>query len=240
MTMESQAELIARMGEDKGLQETWRRLYAYIVEYRYVYNFAWLGRPIVQFPQDIVAVQEILWQVQPDLVIETGIAHGGSLMLSASILELLGRGTVLGIDVEIRPHNRRAIEEHPLAPRIRMIEGSSVDPAVADQVRAAAAGKSPVLVILDAMHTHDHVRKELELYSPLVTKGSYLIVFDTAIEDVPDGCLPPDRPWGKGNNPKTAVREFLRHNRRFEIDKQRDIKLGMTSAPDGFLRCVSD
>ena len=237
--MEAQADYTRRMAADPEVRDLRRRLYACVVKYRYVYNFSWLGRPIIQFPQDVMAVQEILWQVRPDLVVETGVARGGSLVLSASILELVGHGEVLGIDIEIRPHNRRTIEAHPLSKRIRLIEGSSTDPAVVKEVRAAAEGCSGVVVILDSLHTHAHVLEELRLYSPLVGKGSYLIAFDTAIDDVPGDAFP-DRPWGKGNNPKTAVREFLKENPRFEVDRALEDRLGITSAPEGFLRCIAD
>ena len=237
--MEAQADYTRRMAADPEVRDLRRRLYACVVKHRYVYNFSWLGRPIIQFPQDVVAVQEILWRVRPNLVVETGVARGGSLVLSASILELVGHGEVLGIDIEIRPHNRRTIEAHPLSKRIRLIEGSSTDPAVVDEVRAAAEGCSGVVVILDSLHTHEHVLEELRLYSPLVGKGSYLIAFDTAIDDVPGDAFP-DRPWGKGNNPKTAVREFMQENSRFEVDRALEDRLGITSAPEGFLRCIAD
>ncbi len=205
---------------------------------KYSYNFFWLGRPIIQFPQDIIAAQEIIWEVKPDLIIETGIAHGGSLIFYASILELLeGDGRVLGIDIDIREHNRVEIEKHPMFKRIDMLEGSSIDEKIAKQVYDFAKDKKKILVVLDSMHIHDHVLKELKLYSPLVTKGSYLVVFDTIIEDMPEDFFP-DRPWGKGNNPKTAVWEFLKANNRFEIDKEIENKLLITVAPDGYLKCV--
>jgi len=205
---------------------------------KYSYNFTWLGRPIIQFPQDIIAMQEIIWQVKPDLIIETGIAHGGSLIFYASMLELLGNnGQVLGIDIDIRAHNRAAIEAHPMFSHIQMIEGSSIAHEVIDQVYEVGRQYSRIMVVLDSMHTHDHVLKELELYSPLVTKGSYLVVFDTIIEDMPAGSFP-DRPWSKGNNPKTAVWEFLKTNDRFEIDREMENKLLITVAPDGYLKCL--
>ena len=208
--------------------------------YKYSYNFLWMGRPIIQFPQDIVAMQEIIWQVKPELIIETGIAHGGSLIFYASMLELLGgNGHILGIDIDIREHNRSEIENHPMSKRITMLQGSSIDEGIVDQVCEFARGKQPVLVALDSNHTYSHVIKELELYSPLVTKGSYLIVFDTIVEDMPEDFFL-DRPWGKGNNPKTAVREFLKSNCRFEIDQEMDNKLLITVAPEGYLKCVKD
>ena len=204
----------------------------------YSYNFSWLGRPIIQFPQDIVAMQEIIWHVKPDLVIETGVAHGGSLVLYASLLELIGgKSRVLGIDIELRPHNRRAIEEHPLSKRIALIEGSSTDRAVVGQAQAFAKCAKSVLVALDSNHTHEHVLKELELYSPLVTKGSYLVVFDTIIEEFPANFFV-DRPWDRGNNPMTAVKAFLKKNDRFVIDTGFDAKLLITVAKNGYLKCV--
>ncbi len=209
-------------------------------QHKYTYQFTWMGRPIIQFPQDMIAMQEIIWQVRPDLIIETGIAHGGSLIYFASLLELIGgEGQVLGIDVDIRPHNRVEIERHPMSKRIRMIQGSAVDELTARQVRAVAAGKQRVLVALDSNHTHEHVLKELELYSPLVTKGSYLVVFDTVVEDMPKEQFL-DRPWGPGNNPKTAVWEFLKRNDRFIIDKEIEQRIQITVAPDGYLKCIAD
>lgn len=200
----------------------------------------WMGRPIIQLPQDMMAMQEIIWRLQPDLIIETGIAHGGSLVYYASLLELIGGdGYVLGIDIDIRAHNREAIEAHPMAGRIRMIEGSAIDEAVVAEVRSQAAGKRCVVVVLDSNHTHAHVLRELELYSPLVTQGSYIVVFDTAVEDMPADFFP-DRPWGPGDNPKTAVWAFLEGNDRFEIDREWEDKLYITVAPDGYLRRVKD
>lgn len=208
--------------------------------FKYSYNFTWMGRPIIQFPQDMMAMQELVWAIKPDLIIETGIAHGGSLIYYASLLELLGgEGLVLGVDIDIRPHNREAIDAHPMVKRIQMIQGSSIAPEVIAKVREIAQGRNRILVVLDSNHTHDHVLRELELYSPLVSKGSYLVVFDTVVEDMPADFFP-DRPWGKGNNPKTAVREFLRGTDRFEVDRDLESKLLITVAPEGYLRCVKD
>ncbi len=211
-----------------------------VSRYKYSYNFTWLGRPIIQFPQDIIAMQEIIWQTKPDLIIETGIAHGGSLIFYASMLELIGgMGQVLGIDIDIREHNRLEIEKHPMFKRIKTIQGSSTDETVVKQTYEFARNSKQVLVVLDSNHTHNHVLRELQLYSPLVTMGSYLVVFDTIIEDMPIDFFP-DRPWGKGNNPKTAVREFLKNNDRFVIDKNIDGKLLITVAPDGYLKCIKE
>lgn len=205
---------------------------------RYSYNFDWMGLPIIQYPQDIVAIQELIWRIRPAAVVETGVARGGSLALSASILELLGGdGIVVGIDIDIRAHNRRAIEAHPMAHRIRLLEGSSTAPEVVAEVRSLVGERSPVLVFLDSLHTHEHVLNELRAYSPLVQAGSYLVVFDTVIEDMPDDQFR-DRPWGRGDNPKTAVHAFLRESDRFEIDHDYDAKLLISAAPDGYLRCL--
>jgi len=176
-------------------------------KHKYTYNFSWMGRPIIQFPQDMIAMQEIIWSLQPDVIIETGIAHGGSIVYYASLLELIGKGEVIGIDVDIRQHNREAIEAHPMKRRIHMIQGSSIDEAIVDQVRARVAGKK-VLVVLDSNHTHEHVLAELRLYAPLVSVGGYCVVMDTVVEDMPADSFP-DRPWSKGNNPKTAVWAYL-------------------------------
>ena len=220
---------------------------------QYVYDFDWLGRPIIQYPQDMVAVQEIIWSTRPDVVVETGIAHGGSLMLSASLLALLDlcdatrAGTmldpskpqrrVIGIDIDIRSHNREAIESHPLANRIAMVEGSSVAPAVVQQVRQMVGAGKRVMVCLDSMHTHAHVMAELDAYAPLVAPGCYCVVFDTFVQDVPEDVFA-NRPWGPGNNPKTAVHEFLKMHSEFEIDTAMHNKLQVTVAPDGYLRRI--
>jgi cephalosporin hydroxylase len=221
---------------------------------RYMYNFYCLGRPIIQLPQDMIAVQELIWSVKPDLIIETGIAHGGSLMLSASMLALLDMSEaiaagklfdpsapgrkVLGIDVDIRKHNRVAIENHPMACRIQMVEGSSISPKIIEAVHAEAAKYSRILLCLDSNHTRDHVLAELNAYANLTAIGSYCIVFDTIVEDLPADMFP-DRPWGPGHGPKSAVREFLRTHPEFKIDSSIQHKLLMTAAPDGFLRRIS-
>lgn len=224
------------------------------IDAKYSYNYEWLGRPIIQYPQDMVALQEIIWQVRPDLIIETGIAHGGSLIMSASMLALLdycdavSNGTtldpksskrrVLGLDIDIRAHNREAIEAHPMAHKINMIQGSSIEPQVISEVHKRAQGYERILVCLDSNHTHEHVLAELEAYAPLVTVGSYCCVFDTVVEDLPKEMFP-DRPWGPGDNPKTAVWEYLKTHPEFEIDKSIQNKLLITVAPDGYLKRVA-
>jgi len=220
----------------------------------YTYNFTWLGRPIIQYPQDIIAMQELIWEIKPDLIIETGIAHGGSLIFSASMLALLdiadaiesgvsinpieSKRKVIGIDIDIRVHNRAAIEAHPMSSRIQMIQGSSIDPEVIERVKNEANGYNRILIYLDSNHTHEHVLAELQAYSSLVNPlGSYCVVFDTLIEDMPADMFS-NRPWGKGNNPKTAVWEFLKKNDNFLIDKSIENKLLITVAPDGYLKKV--
>lgn len=205
---------------------------------QYSYNFSWMGRPIIQYPQDMIAMQEIIWDIKPDLIIEVGIAHGGSLIYYASLLELIGNGEVLGIDIDIREHNRKEIENHKMFKRIKMISGSSIDETTIEEVKKYAESKKKILVSLDSNHTHDHVLKELELYSPLVSPGSYIVVFDTIVEDLPEGYFSQSRPWGIGNNPKTAVQEFLQKNRQFVIDEMIDNKLLISVAPAGYLKRI--
>lgn len=222
-----------------------------VAKHKYCYNFSWLGRPIIQFPQDLVAMQELIWLVKPDLIIETGIAHGGSLILSSSILAMLdmcdaiergesfdprvSKRRVLGIDIDIREHNRAAIEEHPMASRIQMLQGSSISPEMIGEVRSIAAGFQRILVCLDSNHTHEHVLAELQAYAPLTSPGSYCVVLDTAIEDMPPELFP-DRPWGPGNSPWTAVEHYLKQTEDFMIDETVHGKLLITAAPSGFLK----
>ncbi len=245
---------IKGLGEDKDVQALSRIWIREISPHKYAYNFRWLGRPAIQFPQDQIALQELIWEVRPDLIIETGIAHGGSLAFTASMLALLdmadaiesgepmdpkiSKRKVLGLDIDIRPHNKTAIEAHPMASRIQMIQGSSVDPAIIAQVHTIARGYNKILVCLDSNHTHEHVLAELEAYAPLTSKGSFCIVYDTAVEDMP-AALAGDRPWGPGNNPKTAVWEYLKTHPEFEIDKSIENKLLITVAPDGYLKRIA-
>jgi cephalosporin hydroxylase len=231
---------IERLGQSAELHAQTRAWIETANKLRYSYNFRWMGRPIIQYPQDIMAVQEIIWNYQPDLVIETGIAHGGSIILWASLLELIGGpGRVVGVDIDIRAHNRAAIEAHPMFKRITLIQGSSIEESVVAEIRSIATGAKRPLVLLDSNHTHDHVLAELRLYSPFVRKDSYLVAFDTIIENLPPDSWP-DRPWTRGNNPMTAVDAFLKENPRFVIDTTIDDKLQISVAPRGYLRCVRD
>jgi len=221
---------------------------------RYSYHYEWMGRPIIQYPQDIAAMQEIIWEVRPNLIIETGIAHGGSLIFSASMLALLdlceaiekgqkinpakSKRKVLAVDINIRAHNRAAIQRHPMSSRIQMIQGSSIAPDVITKIKAIAVNYSRILVCLDSNHTNEHVIKELEAYAPLVSKGSYCVVFDTIINDLPKKMFI-NRNWGPKNNPKIAVRKYLRANKKFVIDKCINRKLLITVAPDGYLKRIA-
>jgi cephalosporin hydroxylase len=241
------------IGRDKGLLGVTRDWVNRANVQKYSYHFEWQGRPIIQYPQDMVAMQELIWKIKPDLIIETGIAHGGSLVFSASMLAQLdlcdaiesgamldpksSKRKVLGLDIDIRDHNRAAIEAHPMASRIQMIQGSSVAPDIIAQVHAIAANYSRILVCLDSNHTHEHVLAELQAFAPLTSLGSYCVVFDTVIEDMPKEMFP-DRPWGPGDNPKTAVWEYLKTHPEFEIDKSIQHKLLITVAPDGYLKRV--
>jgi len=246
-------EEIAKLGADKEMAALSSGWLNRANNFKYSYHFEWMGRPIIQYPQDIVAMQELIWSVKPDLIIETGIAHGGSLIFSASMLALLdlsdalangstidpatSRRKVLGVDIDIRRHNRAAIEAHPMASRIQMIQGSSIAPEIVEQVKQAAKDYDRILVCLDSNHTHDHVLAELEAYAPLTSVGSYCVVFDTVIDDMPADMFP-DRPWGPTNNPKTAVRKYLESNDQFVIDKLVEDKLQLTVAPSGYLKRV--
>jgi len=247
------AARIAANPNDKMLQKAGSDFMRASIASQYSYNFSWLGRPIIQYPQDMVAMQELIWQVKPDLIVETGIAHGGSLILSASMLALLDYSDaveseqlfdpkvscrrVLGVDIDIRSHNRAVIEAHPMAHKIHMIQGSSIDPEIITKVHEYYKGYERILVCLDSNHTHDHVLAELEAYAPLTSIDSYCVVFDTIIEDMPPEMFS-DRPWGKGNNPKTAVWEYLKTHPEYKIDKNIENKLLITVAPDGYLKRV--
>jgi cephalosporin hydroxylase len=239
MSVPNEKRLIEAMNADPEAKELRDRLMLFLGRHRYAYNWHWWGRPLIQFPQDVMAMQMLILEHAPDLIVETGVAHGGSLVLYASLLELLGRGRVIGVDVEIRSHNRKAIEEHPMRKRITLLEGSSVAPEIVAKVAKEAEGAAKVFVCLDSNHTADHVARELECYAPLVRSGGYVVVFDTAIENLPKSEFP-DRPWGPGNSPMTAVDKFLRSSSRFVIDKELEERLFFSVAPRGYLKCVKD
>lgn len=247
----SVAAEIEAIGENKPLLDLTRDWFLAAGKARYSYHFTALGLPIIQFPQDMVAVQELVWSVKPDLIVETGIARGGSLVWSAGLMAMLDvadafeSGTpfdpkqpkrlVLGLDIDIRTHNREAIERHPMSPYIKMLQGSSIDELIIEQVREIASGYKKVMIFLDSNHTHDHVLAELKAYAPLVTQGSYCVVFDTMIEETPADVFS-DRPWGPGNSPKSAVDTYLAEDKNMTTDQSFDSKLLITVAKGGYLR----
>ena len=236
--VEERAQRVSNNKNNESLQEA---AVAFNVESnraQYSYNFSWMGRPIIQYPQDMIAMQEIIWEIKPDYIIETGIAHGGSLIYYASLLELIGHGEVIGIDIDIREHNRKEIEAHPMMKRIKMLQGSSIDKKNVEEIKNLVGDNKKIIVCLDSNHTHEHVMSELELYSPFVSTGSYIVVFDTIVEDLPEGYFSQKRPWGISNNPKTAVQQFLKENDNFVVDEQIDNKLLVSVAPQGYLKRI--
>jgi len=203
----------------------------------YTYNFKWMGRPIIQYPQDMIAMQELIWEVKPDLIIEAGIAHGGSLIYYASILELIGEGGhILGIDIDIRQHNKVEIEKHSMFKNITMLEGSSINSEIIEKVKSFASKYINIMVLLDSNHTDQHVYDELKAYAELVTPNNYLVVFDTIIENMPKGFY--DRSWDVGNNAMTGMKRFLEENKLFEIQTQIDEKIRLTCNPSGYLKRI--
>lgn len=233
-------ERIANQGKNKSLVQAGKAFFQETIYSQYSYNFNWFGRPIIQYPQDVMAMQEIIWEVKPDIIIETGIAHGGTVLFYASMLQLLGGDRQLvSVDIDIREHNRREIENHPLYRNVTMLEGSATDQTIVDTIYNFAEGRNNPLVVLDSNHTHAHCLREMELYAPLVRKGSYLVVMDTVIEDLSAPTYG-NRPWGPGDNPKTAVYEYLKKDDRFKIDTSINDKLIMSVAPDGYLKCIKD
>ena len=238
-TFESRNNAMAKkMIKDKSLNKLSKKFINDSSKYEYSYHFNWLGLPIIQFPQDIIAMQEIIWKVKPDVIIETGIARGGSLIFYASMLKLLeNNGIVIGVDIDIRSHNKKSLEKHPFYNKIKLIEGSSIDSKTIANVKNLIKNKKKILVVLDSNHSHEHVLQELYLYAPLVRKGSYIFVFDGVVEDMPSSFVT-NRPWSKGDNPKTAVWEFLKNNKKFKIDKDIENKLLISMAPDGYLKCI--
>lgn len=230
---------IERMGNDEALRQKSLDWMLHADRYKYTYNFTWMGRPIIKFPTDMVIQQELMWRLKPDLVIETGIAHGGSIIFTASMMEMMGiDGEVVGIDIDIRPHNRALIEAHPMMKRITMYEGSSTAPEMVEKVKRHAAGKKCVMVILDSLHSHAHVYDELCAYAPMVTVGSYCVLPDTFIEFFPKGYYAGTRPWDVGDNPYTAMKQYLSETDMFETDHSLTSKAMITETIDGYLRRI--
>jgi cephalosporin hydroxylase len=231
------ADYIKEMGQDQELKQKSLDWMLHADKYKYTYNYEWMGRPIIKFPNDIVITQELIWNLKPDVIIETGIAHGGSIIFSASMLELIGKGEVVAVDIDIRKHNKEEIENHSMYKRITMYEGGSTDPEIFEKIKAHCAGKETVLVFLDSLHTHQHVYDELKMYSELVTKGSYIVCPDTFIEFFPKGYFD-NRPWDVGDNPHTAAMQFIKENDAFEIDTHFNDKLMITEGIDGYLKRI--
>lgn len=227
--------MIEAMKSDPAVLATSQEFIRSTYEHEYSYHFEWMGLPIIQYPQDIVAAQELIWTTRPQVIVETGIARGGSLVFYASMLQMIGGGQVIGIDIDIRAHNRDAIENHPMFQHIELIEGSSVDAATVERVQDAVGAAGPVMVVLDSNHTHDHVLEELRAYGPMVSPGCYLVVFDTIVEELPTEAFQ-DRPWGHQNSPLSAVDAYLGETADFEVDDTVSTKLGITAARGGYLR----
>jgi cephalosporin hydroxylase len=207
---------------------------------KYVYTFSWLGRPLIQLPEDVIRVQEVLYRVKPDVLIETGVAHGGSLVLYASLCKAMGKGRVVGVDIEIRPPNRAAIEAHELASYITLIEGSSVEPSTVRAVRAHVQPGERAMVILDSNHTKDHVAQELELYSSLVSPGSYIVATDGSMKDLHD--VPRGKPSWSWDHPTAAAAEFAMRHPEFELEQpswpfnESNLSRNITHWPGAWLR----
>jgi cephalosporin hydroxylase len=234
------ADSISELSRSQDLQDMGVKLMRDSAPHRYAYNFDWLGIPAIQLPTDLIAMQEIIWAYKPEVIIETGVAHGGSLVFYASMLSLLGNnGFVVGVDIEIRKHNRDVLESHPMYDKIKLVEGSSTSPDTLAKIQALV-GNRRALVILDSDHSRDHVLQELYAYEQFVAVGGYIVVMDTTLEDQPDNFIV-NRPWDKLNNPKTAVREFLNSRAgHWLADRKIDGKLLMTVCREGFLQKISE
>jgi cephalosporin hydroxylase len=227
-----------RLGADKQLFNLSRQLISEAEKYRYTYLWSWLGMPIIQLPADIVALQEVVWSSKPDIIVETGVARGGSLVFFASMLTLIGQGKVIGVDIDIRAHNRDAIESHSLANRIVLIEGSSISAETVNRVKKHIPENAKVMVVLDSDHSRQHVLQELEVYAPLVSEGHYLIVADTILGHFTEEQTPIARSkvWYPGNEPYSALCDFLKNNTDFEPEPEINGKLIVASSPGGYLR----
>jgi len=235
----SKRETAASQMKDAELRKTALDFIIDSDKHGYGYQWTWLGLPFIQMPQDMIVTQEIIWETKPDLIIETGIAWGGSVVFYASLLQLIGNGEVVAVDLNLYDHVAQRIMSYPFSDRVHLYKGSSTDPAIAAKVKAHVKLGKKVMVLLDSNHTHQHVLDELRIYAPLVTKGQYLVVSDTIVEDIP-----PQkhrlRPWGPGNNPKTALRQYMKESDRFEVDEYTNSKLLLTYTPEGYCRCVKD
>jgi len=233
------AQAIA-LGGDRSVFDQSTDLITQLDRYDYSYLWTWMGVPIIQMPADIMATQEVIWKTQPDIIIEVGVARGGSVLMMASMLKLIGKGRVIGVDIDIRPHNRESIESNPVSDRITLIEGGSVDPEILDRVKAEIPDGASVMVVLDSDHSYDHVLKECRAYGPLVTMGQYLIVADTLLGFLSEDQTPKKRShtWLKGNEPLAAAQQYLSESERFEVDEALNGKLVLSSSPQGYCKCV--
>ena len=227
------------LGLDKKIFQQSKDLIYNLDQYDYSYLWTWMGIPIIQLPADIMATQEVIWKTKPDIIIETGVARGGSVLFMASILEMMGNGQVIGVDIDIRKHNRESIEAHPMSKRVTLIEGGSVDDSILKQVRANIPDGARVMVVLDSDHSRDHVLEECRAYGPMVTKDCYMVVADTLVGHLDEKEAPQNRSqvWYKGNDPLTALQEYMLESDRFEIDLEINGKLVLSSSPGGYLRC---
>ncbi|OQA00607.1 MAG: Rhamnosyl O-methyltransferase precursor [Planctomycetes bacterium ADurb.Bin401] len=230
----------AQMAADKKLKADALDVLVRADHHRWIHQTNWMGEPILNLPQDMFAIQDIICRTKPKYIIESGVAWGGSLLFYSTIMEAIDGGKIIGIDTYIPDDLRERLNSHgKISQRITLINGSSVEQTTVDKVRAIIGDCREVMVVLDSFHTHEHVLNELRLYSPLVGKGFYLVCGDTIVEDIPEQTHR-TRPWGRGNNPKTALWQFLKENDRFETDKETDNKLLLTCNPDGYLKCVKD
>lgn len=229
------------LGKDKEVFDDSTRFMLKLDRYDYSYLWTWMGVPIIQMPADILATQEVIWATKPDIIIETGVARGGSVLFMASLLELLGKGQVIGVDIDIRAHNRDTIEKHPMSRRVTLIEGGSTSPDTLAAVRKLIPEGARVMVILDSDHSRDHVLDECRAYAPLVTEGCYMVVADTMIGHVDESDAPRKRSklWFKGNEPLTALRMFLEEDSSFEVDEVLNGKLVISSSPGGYVRKIA-
>lgn len=227
------------LGQDRAVFDSSIDILLAANKYDYAYLWTWMGIPIIQLPADIMATQEVIWATKPDVIVETGVARGGSMVFMASLLELLGNGKVIGVDIDIRAHNRDSIERNPLAKRISLIEGPSTSSSVVAKVRSEIPPGASVMVILDSDHSRDHVLAELRAYAGMVTPGCYLVVADTLLGELqPDAELRNrSKAWSKGNEPLSALKIFLEESDRFEVDPVINGKLILSSSTGGYLRC---
>jgi cephalosporin hydroxylase len=226
------------MGRDVDVFQQSLKLITALDAYGYSYLWSWMGVPIIQMPADVMATQEVIWATKPDIIIETGVARGGSVLFMASLLEIIGKGKVIGVDIDIRAHNREAIETHPMSKRVVLLEGGSVDEVTLARVRAEIPDGASVMVVLDSDHSRQHVLAECRAYGPMVTPGCYMVVADTVVGHVTEENAPRKRSkvWFKGDEPLSALQDYMSETNRFEVDEALNGKLVMSSSPGGYVR----